>query len=62
VLRSVTARYRVTGDDDPLTEGAGWSVYADEIRSSGLARPAYWLEGSPPGSTPRRPEQEQARP
>jgi hypothetical protein len=34
VLRSVTAHYRVTGDQDPVTDLAGWSVTTTEIRSS----------------------------
>jgi hypothetical protein len=38
VLRSVTARYRVTGDDDPLADGADWSVFTDEIRSAARRR------------------------
>lgn len=60
VLRSVTARYRVTGPTDPLVGSEGWSVFTDGIRSAALSKPAYWLEGSAPGSTPRRPEQGQA--
>jgi hypothetical protein len=34
VLRSVTFRYRVTGELDPMTDGAGWSIFATDIRSN----------------------------
>ena len=38
VLRSVTARYRVTGETDPVVSDEGWSVFTDEIRSAARRR------------------------